>query len=30
MMLNPITQTPAVRAAVAQAIGYLRHVFSAR
>jgi acetyl esterase len=28
MMLNPITGTPAPRAAVAQAIGYLRHVFA--
>lgn len=30
MMLNPIAQTPAVRAAVGQAIGYLRSVFAAR
>jgi acetyl esterase len=30
MMLNPIAQTPAVRAAVGQAIGYLRNVFAAR
>jgi acetyl esterase len=30
MMLNPITQTPAVRAAVGQANGYLRFVFAAR
>ncbi|MGE0004434.1 MAG: alpha/beta hydrolase [Parvibaculaceae bacterium] len=30
MMLNPIAETPAVRAAVGQACGYLRHVFAAR
>ncbi|QIG50013.1 alpha/beta hydrolase [Nordella sp. HKS 07] len=30
MMLNPIATTPAVRAAVGQANGYLRHVFAAR
>ncbi|WP_454854347.1 alpha/beta hydrolase [Rhizobium binxianense] len=30
MMLNPIAQTPAVRAAVGQAIGYLRNVFATR
>jgi acetyl esterase len=30
MMLNPIAETPAVRAAVGQANGYLRHVFAAR
>ena len=28
MMLNPITKTPAVRAAVAQSIGFLRSVFA--
>ena len=30
MMLNPIAGTPAVRAAVGQANGYLRNVFAAR
>ena len=30
MLLNPITETPAVRAAVGQANGYLRNVFAAR
>jgi acetyl esterase len=30
MMLNPLAETPAVRAAVGQAIGYLRAVFVAR
>ena len=30
MMLNPIAETPAVRAAVGQANGYLRNVFAAR
>lgn len=30
MLLNPIAETPAVRAAVDQASGYLRHVFAAR
>jgi len=30
MMLNPIAETPAVRAAIAQANGYLRHIFAAR
>lgn len=29
MMLNPITGTPAPRAAIGQTIGYLRHVFAA-
>jgi acetyl esterase len=28
MMLNPISETPAVRAAVSQAVGYLRAVFA--
>ena len=28
MLLNPIAETPAVRGAVAQACGYLRHVFA--
>jgi hypothetical protein len=28
MMLNPIAETPAVRAAVGQACGYLRAVFA--
>jgi acetyl esterase len=30
MLLNPIAETPAVRSAIAQANGYLRHVFAAR
>ncbi len=29
VMLNPIAQIPAMRAAVGHAIGYLRHVFAA-
>jgi acetyl esterase len=28
MMLNPIAETPAVRAAIGQAVGYLRNVFA--
>jgi acetyl esterase len=30
MLLNAIAETPAVRAAIGQACGYLRHVFAAR